>query len=65
MPEFDEERFLADVNLPSDEQVERAARLVSLGQYGTPELWMNCKKEARAALLLHLNKAKWQIGLGS
>ena len=66
MAEFDEERFAADINHPTDAQVERAARLLALaGPVGERGDWRDQLADARRALILHLNKAKWQIGLGS
>ncbi len=64
MPEFDEERFLADINYPTSEQVERAARLISAADSGEEMYdWRDHVPEARRALILQLNRAKWQIGL--
>lgn len=63
MPDFDAERFLADVNMPTAEQVERAARLLCFAQKGSMDEWPFHKEEAKAALILHLNRAKWQMGL--
>ena len=62
--EFDAERFKADVNFPSEEQVERAAMLICLACGRTLDMITpNDRWEATTALILHLNKAKWQIGL--
>lgn len=63
MSEFDEERFAADINLPGDEQVERAARLIAYAQYGDSGMWRQFAVEARRILAVEMNRAKWQLGL--
>lgn len=63
MSEFDEAKFLADINMPSDEQVERAARLLSIAEHGDMNVWQSCRVEAQRALIVQMNTAKWRLGL--
>lgn len=70
MAEFDEATFRADIAMPTDEQVERAARLLAIAQGEPMDMWPSLRIQARAALIIHLNAAiihlnaaKWRIGL--
>jgi len=63
MPQFDETAFKADIVMPSDEQVERAARLLAIAHGEPMDTWQSLRIQARAALIIHLNAAKWRIGL--
>jgi hypothetical protein len=63
MAQFDEDAFRADITMPTDEQVERAARLLSIANGERTDYWVIRKTEARACLIIHLNAAKWRLGL--
>lgn len=51
------------VKLPSPEQVERAARLVSVGYGMTEDYWKMHANEARAILMVAMNLGQVETGL--
>lgn len=63
MPDFDEDRFKADVTIPSEQQVERAAKLICMAHGRGVHEWVLYQDQARGALVIVMNQAKWKFGL--
>lgn len=62
MAEFDEQGFLAGANMPTDEQIERAAILITEARGVDSLAWPMFKEIARDILVVSMNQTKIMIG---
>jgi hypothetical protein len=57
-----DDALLHNVTLPTDEQVERAAKLAAVAHGDKPERWQSHAGVARVALVILLNRTKVEVG---